>query len=173
MEKLPDTIEEKEFHTLLKSVQGIKTKKATVKDLKISFLLGFYECMRISEVISLQPGDIDLNRGFIHIRMAKGKKDRYIPIMPSLNNTRLVSALPLKLNRRTLQWWTNKLGKEALGKRVHFHLLRASGATHYLNKKKIDIRHIQSLLGHSKLSTTQIYTKVSPEALKNVFDDAW
>lgn len=156
--KIPTTITEDEFMQGLKKVSNIK--------LKLAFMLGFYQCMRVSEVMKLRPEDVNLNTGFIHIKQAKGSKDRSVPIMQPVR--RGLKHLPIGLSKRSLQrhikkYWPN----------LKFHSLRHSGATFYLNEKDIDIRFIQQLLGHSRLDTTQIYTHVAPKQLKNRFDDIW
>lgn len=159
MRKLPKTISEEEF---LEKVKLIKNPKH-----KLAMLLGFYQCMRVSEVVNLKQENIDKQRGFIHIIAGKGNKDRDIPIMPIVS--RGLNNLPIDLTRQALHNATKKY----FGNDIHFHTLRHSGATHYLNQKKIGIRQLQQLLGHSNLNTTQIYTHVSPTDLKNVFDEIW
>jgi len=156
--RLPTTISENEFLTTLRKVKQPR--------LKLAFMLGFYQCMRISEVVGLMPEDIDRGRGFIHIRQAKGKKDRHIPIMPPV--LRGLGNLPIRMPERTLRYNLKKHFPA-----LKFHDLRHSGATFYLNEKGLDLRYIQRLLGHARLDTTQIYTHVSPENLRNRFGDIW
>ena len=163
MRKLPETISEQDLKLIIKSL----TKKSD-KHLKVAFLMGFYQCMRVSEVVSLKAEDIDASRGFIHIKQAKGSKDRDIPIMPEFRP--YIRQLPIKCSMRTLQRNFKKVAYAELKKDLHFHTLRHSGATHYLNIKNVGIRYIQALLGHSRLDTTQIYTHVNPENLKKGFN---
>jgi len=160
--KIPETITEEELIRILK----IKMKE----DYKVAFKLGFYQSMRLSEVVSLQKGNIDAPRHLIMIKQAKGQKDRNIPIikpllLPEQTIIRAFKRIPLKCSRRSLQWAFKRYAKEALGRDLHFHTLRHSGATWLLNEKRWDIRHVQTFLGHSKLATTEIYTHVSPQAL--------
>lgn len=163
MRKIPDTITEQEVQQLIKSAKKNKLKSAIA--------LGFYQGLRVTEVISLTKDNIDTSRGFIHIKQSKGKKDRDIPVMqPAIYYFRF---LPVNVTRQALHKAIKKLGKEVLGKELHFHTLRHSGASYYLNEKNIDIRFIQEFLGHSRLSTTQIYTHVNPTQLKNAFNNAW
>lgn len=155
MVKLPETISEEEF------IQGLrKVKKNTTK---LAFMLGFYQCMRVSEVINLKTEDVDYNRGFIHIKQSKGKKDRMIPIIDKIK--RYLKYLPINVTRQALHKATKKYYHPH-----HFHTLRHSGATYYLNIKKIGLRQLQQFLGHSRLDTTQIYTHVTPDDLKEAFD---
>ncbi len=153
--KIPETITEEEFLKILKA-----TKK---KHHKLAFILGFYGCMRVSEIVKLQPEDVDRGQRLIRIKQAKGNKDRNIPIPPQA--VRGLSCLPIKCGVRALEIAFKNKAKKVLGKDLHFHILRHSGATYYLNKKKWDVRHVQQLLGHAKLSTTAIYTHVTPELL--------
>jgi len=167
--KIPKTISEQELKNIIKN-----TKK---KDHVLAFLLGFYQCMRISEIINLKKEDIDMQRGFIHIKGsttthvgAKGGKDRDIPIRPEVKH--YLRNLPIGIGCRALEMAIKRIALKNINKNIHFHTLRHSGATHYLNEKGIDIRNIQNLLGHSKLGTTQIYTHVTPESLKKAFENA-
>lgn len=158
MKKIPETISEQEFLDKLKDVKK--------KHIKLAFMLGFYQCMRVSEVVKLNLVDIDTSRGFVHIRQAKGGKDRQVPLMPPMS--RIIKHLPVGIGPRALQKQIKKYWP-----RLHFHCLRHSGATMYLNEKGVDVRIIQVLLGHSRLDTTQIYTKVTPKNLSEVFNKVW
>ena len=156
--KIPETITEKEF------IEIIKATKNPIH--KLSFGLGFYECMRISEIVNLKPENIDYNRKLIMIKQGKGNKDRNIPIAQEVY--RGLSNLPIGIGVRALQKSFKKKAREILNKDLHFHSLRHSGATHYLNEKKWNLRQVQVFLGHSFISTTQIYTHINEEDLKNL-----
>jgi len=158
---IPETISEEEFIKILRTTKKNKTKAA--------FVLGFYQCMRVSEVCDLKKEDVTSE--FLHIKQGKGGKDRHIPVMkPTKFYLRF---LPIKVTRQALHKAIKKIAKKTIGKNIHFHTLRHSGASMYLNEKGIDIRFIQELLGHSRLSTTQIYTHVNPKQLQNAFNNAW
>ncbi len=158
MRKLPSTISEQEFLEGLKKVKRPK--------LKLAFMLGFYQAMRVSEIVNLKQENVDMDRGFIHILQAKGKKDRDVPIMKPVKYG--LRYLPIGLGVRSLEKWV-----KVYWPNIHFHSLRHSGSTFYLNVKGVDIRHIQELLGHASLETTQIYTHVSPKNLKDKFGEIW
>jgi len=160
--KLPDIITIEEFNRLIS-----KTKKP---EHKLAFKLGFLCGLRISEVLKLKQEDIEKERGFLHIRQAKGKKDRYVPIAKPLIKD--LKHIPIKIKRRALQHSISKISEEILNKRIHFHTLRHSGATFYLNQG-MNLREVQQLLGHSRIDTTTIYTHISPIDLKNKFNDLW
>jgi len=153
--KIPDIITEEEIVRILKA-----TKK---QHHRLAFALGFFQAMRISEIVNLKPENVDRGQKLIRIKQAKGGKDRNIPIAPQVMKG--LKHLPIKIGTRALQIAFKKKGKEVLGKDLHFHLLRHSGATYYLNKRKWNIRQVQVFLGHSKLSSTEIYTHVNPTDL--------
>ena len=159
--KIPDIITEGEFLQILRA-----TKKPK---LKTAFTLGFYQCLRVSEVINLKKEDVDTEGGFLHIKQGKGNKDRHIPIMKEAMY--YLRYLPINHTRQGLWKAFRKKAKEILNKGVYFHTLRHSGASHYHNERKIGIRYIQEFLGHSRLSTTQIYTHINPQSLRNAFEN--
>lgn len=140
------------------------------RQVKAAFVLGFYQVMRLQEVLNLKQEDIDQERGFLHLIQAKGKKDRDVPIQKPV--LKFLKYFPLNFGKRTLQRETTKWGKKILGKHLTFHMLRHSGST-YMLERGVDIRYVQALLGHSNITTTQIYTHVTPSALKEVTDKLW
>lgn len=155
--KLPEVITEEEL---------IKILEATNKQHhKIAFALGFYECMRISEVVKLHTEDIDKNLKLIWIKQGKGSKDRKIPIAPEIMKG--LKHIPIKCGVRALEIKFKQLSKEVLNKDLHFHTLRHSGITHYLVKKRWSSLEVQRLAGHSKITTTEIYSHINPEDLVN------
>ena len=155
--KLPETIQEDELIKLLEA-----TKKPHHK---IAFALGFYECMRVGEIVKLQQEDIDKNLKLIWIKQAKGHKDRKIPIAPEVMKG--LKHIPINCGIRALQIKFKELSKQILNKDLHFHCLRHSGITFYLTKKKWSSLEVMRLAGHSKISTTQIYTHINPQDLVN------
>ena len=157
MIRLPDTVTEQELKDLLS-----KTKKVHHR---LAFALGFYECLRVSEVVKLTMEDVDKNTKLLHIRQGKGNKDRNIPIAPEV--MRGLKHLPVGCGVRALQIKFKELSKEVLGKDLHFHCLRHSGITHYLVKKKWSSLEVQRMAGHSRITTTQIYAHVRPDDLVN------
>lgn len=162
--KIPEVITHEEF---LKLVNNIDVKKNIKR--RCIYILAFYQCLRISEVLKLNKEDYDENTKLLHIRQAKRKKDRKIPISP--NCTKCIKHLPLgsknakDKGKRALQIALKKDAIRILNKDIHPHTLRHSGATYYLNSKKWDIRQLQRFLGHTDIKITQIYTHVNPEDL--------
>lgn len=159
--KLPEVITEEEFIRVLKETKN--------NNHRLAFALGFYECMRISEIVNLKPENIDKNIKIIKIKQAKGHKDRNIAIAPEVMSG--LKHLPIKIGVRALEIAFKKKIKEVLGRDdLHFHSLRHSGITHYLTKKKWSSLEVQRLAGHSKISTTEIYAHISAQ---NLVDRMW
>ena len=170
-EKLPEIITEEE---LIKITDVTRSNKH-----KLAFALGFYECLRVSEVACLQPEHVNRDLKLLLIKgsdVSKGKKgakrgkDRNIPIAPEV--LKGLKYLPVGSSRakdagvRALQLAFKKSVKKALNRTdVHFHTLRHSGITHYLTKKKWNSLEVQRLAGHSKVSITEIYTHINPTHL--------
>ena len=151
-----------------------------------------YACgLRVSEVVSLKIDDIDLSDQIVRV-VGKGSKERIIPFYDEakeylvlyLNKVRKKMCtdkerncfLNLKgqpLTTRGVQYILDKVVlKSGLLLKVHPHMFRHSFATHLLDNGA-DLRIVQELLGHSNLSTTQIYTHVSKEHLKNTYKKAF
>lgn len=156
--KLPEVITEEELQEL---VQATKNPKH-----KLAFALGFYQCMRVSEVVNLKPENINRGQKLILLKQAKGKKDRNIPIAPEVMKG--LKHLPIGVGARALQISFKKALKKALNREdLTFHSLRHSGITHYIAVKGWSDLQVQRLAGHAKITTTQIYSHISPQHLVN------
>ncbi len=154
--KIPEIITEEEL---------MKVLKRSKPHHRMAFVLGFYGAMRISEIVGLKIEDINRETKIIRIKQGKGSKDRNIPIPPQA--VRGIRQIPIKCGIRALEIaWKGK-SKKFLKKDTHFHILRHSGATYYLNVKHWSTRQVQQLLGHSRIATTEIYTHVTPQDLIN------
>jgi integrase/recombinase XerD len=151
--------------------------------------------VRISELVGLDRRDLDLDGGLLRV-LGKGSKDRVVPVGRSARAalaTYLDRARPVlatrsrrarsgdavflnarggRLTRQGCWKIVRSAGERAgLGEQLSPHVLRHSCATHMLDHGA-DIRIVQELLGHASLSTTQVYTKVSPERLRAAYDAA-
>jgi integrase/recombinase XerD len=138
-------------------------------------MLAYSAGLRVSEVVRLRLEDIDWDRMLVHIRGAKGFKDRYTILAGSLLATydeylrRYVprayvfegegGGKPYSI-RSAEEVFTRSAAKAGVMKDVSFHSLRHAFATHLL-EQGVDIRYIQELLGHASSKTTEIYTHVS------------
>ncbi|MCK4650258.1 tyrosine-type recombinase/integrase [Candidatus Pacearchaeota archaeon] len=129
--------------------------------------------LRVSEIVNLQPRDIDVERNVLIVRQGKGKKDRITLLSESLKEDILKHLLannPIKYffesnrkkkySKRTIEEIVSRNSFSAIGRKATPHTLRHSFATHLL-EAGTDIRYIQKLLGHKNLRTTQIYTHVA------------
>jgi len=186
--KLPDYLEISEIEALL-SIPD-KNDIIGLRDRAILELL-YSTGMRVSEMLALDLSDIDHSSAIVKVR-GKGKKERIIPIgsyaMSALNDyLKIRDKLKVKRSNQALfvsergnripdsksiNRRISKYAKSAgIKKNVTAHTLRHTFATHLLNAGA-DLRSVQELLGHEKLATTQIYTHVSAERLKEVYEKA-
>lgn len=179
---LPQVLSKEECRQLFKSPRLLKHR----------FLLAFaYSAgLRMNELRLLRIADLDTHRMQIHVRLGKGKKDRYV-VLSKL----IAHKLPLYLKNvkpktylfegltpgepmgeRSIQYIVNEaLAKTSIQKNVSLHTLRHSFATHLL-EDGIDIYSIQKLLGHSHIQTTIIYlhiAQVKPQLAHSPLDSLY
>lgn len=166
------------------SKEEIQRMLAVTINPKHNFLISlmYSAGLRVSECVKIRMRDFDLDRGMIVVRGGKGNKDRCTLLAKKLVPV-LKKQLELKkpgdylfsgaqgMGHLTMES-AEKIVKKAvevagIAKKVSCHSLRHSFATHLL-EDGTDIRYIQSLLGHAKLETTQIYTKVVNTALQKI-----
>ncbi len=174
--KLPDVLSENEVKRLFSTVSNLKHRTM--------LMLAYASGLRVSELVRLHVEDIDTERGLIHIRDAKGKRDRFTLFPDSLRGQlagywRLYrlgktgwlfpgQTVNRHLAERSIQAVVERALKTAgITKPVSMHTLRHSFATHLL-EHGTDLRYIQALLGHQSIRTTQIYTHVSQKAIGKI-----
>jgi len=180
--RLPSFLTEEEITRLIESALPKDERGSRDK----AILETFYSTgIRISELVELDIPDIDFIGGIIKV-MGKGKKERIVPI-----GEQAIAAIRVYLDKRKKQADTlflNKSGQRITTRGVRYivkkyiriasikqgvspHTLRHSFATHLLNRGA-DLRSVQELLGHANLSTTQIYTHLTTERLRDVYHKA-
>ncbi len=172
--KIPTVLSKDEVKVLLNNCDSKKSK------LMLSLL--YATGMRVSELVDLKISNLQFDENTGIIRQAKGKKDRIFNIpnflkedmLNQVESQKLIKQEHLfsgpngRLSERNIQKIVQGLTKRAgIKKEVHPHTLRHSFATHLL-ENGVDIRIIQKLLGHSSISTTELYTHISTKQLKLV-----
>jgi site-specific recombinase XerD len=172
---LPNVLSKEETFRLIELTTNLKHKTLLA--------LIYSSGLRISEAINMKIADIDSQRMLIHVKNAKGKKDRY-----TLLSTKVLGLLKEyytiykpkiflfegqygeQYSSRSAQSVLHQSAKKAgITKQISLHTLRHSFATHLL-ENGTDLRYIQELLGHSSPKTTMIYTHVSSTSLKNIIN---
>ncbi len=159
--RLPVSISAEEFVKLMK-----QTKKFQYR---VAFILGFGSGLRISEIINLEKHDLDFKEKKILVRQGKGGKDRIVPLAKAFRESYL-KYIPLTIGVRALQKaFKRQCDKAHLFKdkpELHFHSLR-HGFGSRLAGQGVPIHHIRTLMGHSNISTTNVYLEANPkEALR-------
>ena len=165
-------------------IEKPRNEKFSLRDRAMLGLL-YSSGLRASETINLKTDDINFEAGFITV-MGKGSKERVVPVneaamqtikkyiqelRPKLLKKKTASALFIakggKPMTRQRLWQLIKLYTKGFSQNVSPHTLRHCFASHLL-EGGADLRTLQKMLGHSDISTTQIYTKVTPERLRKV-----
>ncbi len=183
--KLPKTLDVDQSVQL---VEINSSEPLAIRDRAIFEIL-YSSGLRLSELVSLDLDSIDINEALVTVT-GKGKKTRKIPVgkkaIIAINNwlkirknyttddvkALFVSQRGSRLGSRSVQKRLNEWAiKQGLATDVHPHMLRHSFASHILESSS-DLRAVQELLGHSDISTTQIYTHLDFQHLAKVYDKA-
>lgn len=192
---LPQTIELKEIVKILKFLYKIKESfndknlysyKAIVRDIAVIEIL-FSTGMRVSELCNIKLNNINLQAGIIKIK-GKGDKERIIQICDNeakkvlkeyfelfseqIKKTKyfLINRLNKQISEQSVRLMIKKYQKiSGIDKHITPHMFRHSFAT-LLLEEGVDVRYIQHMLGHSSISTTQIYTKVNMKQQKKILN---
>jgi integrase/recombinase XerC len=184
--KLPKTLDVDQITGLLEAGTNSALE---IRDLAM-FELFYSSGLRLSELAALNLSDVDLPDNSLIVRMGKGGKSRILPIgnkaVTAINNwlqqrlktaaasesALFISTRGTRLGQRSielrLEQWCKKKG---IAEHIHPHMLRHSFASHLLESSQ-DLRAVQELLGHSNISTTQIYTHLDFQHLADVYDKA-
>lgn len=183
-ERLPKSLSISDIRSFLELSSSVK-KPTKMRDGVMLELL-YSSGLRVSELVSLKLEDLHLEAGFLKV-LGKGSKERIVPV-----NMRAIGKLKIYLNQQRTEilkkkqssylfvtgrgkpmtrqrfWQTIKAFGRRKGIELSPHTLRHSFATHLL-EGGADLRSVQKMLGHSDISTTQIYTKVTAERIKKVY----
>jgi integrase/recombinase XerD len=183
-ERLPKALSISDIRSFLEFSSSVN-KPTMIRDSVMLELL-YSSGLRVSELVFLKLEALHLEAGFLRV-LGKGSKERIVPV-----NTRAIGKLKMYLNQQRQEilkkrqssylfvtgrgkpmtrqrfWQTIKALGRKTGIEISPHTLRHSFATHLL-EGGADLRSVQKMLGHSDISTTQIYTKVTAERIKKVY----
>lgn len=184
-ERLPAFFYEEELEALFNSCQGDDPKSLRNKALVELF---YATGIRVSELTSIELSDIDNSLGIVKV-MGKGRKERYVPFgsfAQSALESYMKNSRPLLMKKKNHQsLFVNLRGdpitdrgvrhvlnmmmeEAAIDGKIYPHMIRHSFATHMLSNGA-DMRTVQELLGHSQLSSTQVYTHITKEHLRKTY----
>jgi integrase/recombinase XerD len=183
-QKLPHFLSEEEVEALLKA-PDTKTQRGLRDQAMIELL--YATGLRVTELVGLKTFEVDLMVGYVRT-LGKGKKERIVPVgakaleaikryvsevRPLIDGERRSEYLFLNRKGRPLtrQWFWQAVKayaiKAGILKKISPHVVRHSFATHLLNRGA-DLRSLQMMLGHADISTTQIYTHLTRDRLKEI-----
>lgn len=184
-ERLPQFFYEEEMEQLFKSLEG--PEPLTIRNRALVELL-YATGMRVSECMSIRLKDLDRSVQIVKVT-GKGRKERFIPYGQFAHDALelyLAEARPKLMKRKehdglfvnsrgdmltdrgVRHILTECMKKASLNSAIYPHMMRHTFATHLLNNGA-DMRTVQELLGHSHLSSTQVYTHVTKEHLRNTY----
>lgn len=169
--RLPIVLSTEEVKRLIDSIEHQKSKLIV----KLLYSSG----LRVSELVSLTPKDLDFNQSIGWVRKGKGSKDRLFKIAESISkplqrylskhlDNKYVFGESEPMSVRNVQFIVTSAAKKAgINKQVSPHTLRHAFATHLL-EGGTDLRVIQEILGHASISTTELYTHISSMRIRGV-----
>ncbi len=150
---LPLEIDRQEYIDLLYACKHLRHR--------VAIMLGWEPGLRISEIVALKKSDIDVDKRQIRVNCGKNSKDRIVPLPVSWQKHH-INYIPLPCKQRAIQKATIAAaeisGLKDKKPKVHFHSTRHGFATECI-RKKININHVQKLMGHEDVQTTSIYMK--------------
>ncbi|MGI0053610.1 MAG: site-specific tyrosine recombinase/integron integrase [Thermoplasmata archaeon] len=172
-ERLPHYLSEDETHRLFEVAKG------SPRDYAVLHVLG-YGGLRVGELCALRLEEIEFDRNLLHVRSGKGDKDREVLMeerthaaieryladrsLAGVESPRLFPITPVTVERMVRR----RAAEAGIAQHVTPHVLRHTLATALL-RRGCDIRYIQKLLGHASVATTQIYTHVDTQALREAY----
>ncbi len=181
--RLPKAITVEEMKRLFETIKGGRLAERDFTMVELMYACG----LRVSELVNLKVEDINFEIGFLRIT-GKGGKERIVPISEQtiIRLKNYIKQLRINLlkgrespylfisnrgNALTRQrfWQTLKKYARQAGLKISPHVIRHSFATHLL-EGGADLRAVQKMLGHSDISTTQIYTRVTSDRLKRMYE---
>jgi integrase/recombinase XerD len=185
-ERLPKALSISEVRSFLEESSSAKEYRPTIMRDYVMFELLYSSGLRVSELVFLKIEDVNTEAGFLRV-LGKGSKERIVPVSiramekvkryisqqrPKILQKRQSPYLFVTSRGRPMTrqrfWQTIKTFGRRLGIKLSPHTIRHSFATHLL-EGGADLRSLQKMLGHSDISTTQIYTKVTTDRLKKVY----
>ncbi len=186
---LPKYLTLEEAQTLLNTIAGDEGSKTLDRDYAIVTL--FLNCgMRLSELVGINLSDISADKSTLRV-VGKGNKERiiylndacrdvldsYLAVRALISgitepNALFISNRGVRMSVKTVQWMVYKYLKLAgfENKKLSVHKLRHTAATLMYRTGKVDVRVLKDILGHEQLNTTQIYTHVSDESMRDAID---